>query len=220
MSSLMRESGLPGIPVAAVFADALRGEPCDIVWADGTTGALPVAAWVRVADDTDRSMIASCAGPTIDIGCGPGRMSAQLMLDGHVTLGIDVVPEAITQTRARGANALRRDVFGRVPGVGRWQTALLADGNIGIGGDPVRLLERARDLLCPTGIAVVELSPYGEGLRRSSVALRVGDRVSDAFPWAVVGADAIAAVATDSGLAVVSTHERGGRWWSILRRKG
>ncbi|MEO5661982.1 MAG: class I SAM-dependent methyltransferase [Nocardioides sp.] len=214
MTTLAREAQ----PVSGVFAEALRGAPCDVVWDDGTRAALPVAAWVQVADDTDRSMLAACAGPTIDIGCGPGRMSAQLMLDGHVTLGIDVVPEAITQTRARGANALRRDVFARVPGEGRWQTALLADGNIGIGGDPVRLLERARDLLCPTGVVVVELAAYGEGLRRSTVALRVGDRVSDAFPWALVGADAIAAVAARAGLTVVSTHERGGRWWSILQR--
>ncbi|UUZ59310.1 class I SAM-dependent methyltransferase [Nocardioides sp. B-3] len=215
MSTLTRES----LPVAGIFAEALRGVPCDVIWADGTTGTLPVAGWVQVADGTDRSMLASCAGPTIDIGCGPGRMSAQLMLDGHVTLGIDVAPEAITQTRARGVNALRRDVFGRVPGVGSWQTALLADGNIGIGGDPVRLLERVRELVCPTGIVVVELAAYGEGLRRSSVALRVGDRVSDSFPWALVGADAVAAVAARAGLTVVSTHERGGRWWSILHRE-
>lgn len=215
MSTLARETASP---VTSFFTEALRGVPCDVVWADGTTGALPVAAWARLADETDRLMLASCVGPTIDIGCGPGRMSAQLMLEGHIALGIDVVPEAIAQTRARGANALRRDVFGRVPGEGRWQTALLADGNIGIGGDPVRLLERARALLCPKGIVVVELAAYGEGLRLSTVALRVGGCVSDAFPWALVGADAVAAVAARAGLVVVSTHERGGRWWSILRR--
>ncbi len=64
-------------------------------------------------------------------------------------LGIDVVPEAVEQTRRRGASALQRDLFDALPGEGRWQTALLADGNVGIGGDPVALLARTRDLVQP-----------------------------------------------------------------------
>ena len=32
---------------------------------------------------------------------------------------------------------LRRDLFAPLPGEGRWHHVLLADGNIGIGGDPV-----------------------------------------------------------------------------------
>jgi len=220
MTTLTKETGdRPGLPVSTVFAQALRGVPCDVVWGDGLSGELPVASWVRVADDTDRAMLAACVGTTIDIGCGPGRMGAQLMLDGHVTLGIDLVREAVVQARARGVSAMRRDVFGRVPGEGRWQTALLADGNIGIGGDPARLLARVRQLLSPTGCVVAELSPYGTGLRVGTVTLRAAGRRSDPFPWALVGADAVAAVADTAGLAVVSTHERGGRWWSVLRRE-
>ncbi len=213
-----RDTGeLPLLPVTTVFAQALRGVPCDVVWGDGLTRALPVSSWVRVADDTDRLMLGACVGTTLDIGCGPGRMSAQLMLDGHVALGIDVAPEAIAQARARGVTALRRDVFGRVPGEGRWQSALLADGNIGIGGDPGGLLDRIRELLAPDGVVVLELAPYGTGLRVGAVALRADGRLSDPFPWAVVGADAVATVAGSAGLAVASTHERGGRWWSVLQ---
>ena len=78
-----------------------------------------------------------------------------------MALGIDVVHEAVGQTRARGAAALRRDIFGAVPGEGRWQTALLADGNVGIGGDPVALLRRLRRLLLPGGRVVVEVAPPG-----------------------------------------------------------
>ena len=36
----------------------------------------------------------------------------------------------------RGATVLQRDIFGPLPGEGRWGTALLFDGNVGIGGDP------------------------------------------------------------------------------------
>ena len=35
---------------------------------------------------------------------------------------------------------VRRDLFGALPGEGTWSHVLLADGNIGIGGDPVTLL--------------------------------------------------------------------------------
>lgn len=216
MSALTND--LPGFPVRTVFADALRGVPCDVVWDEGPATQLPVASWVQVADDTDRLMLASCVGTTIDIGCGPGRMSAQLMHDRHVALGIDVVPEAVAQARSRGVNAIRRDVFARVPGEGRWQCALLADGNIGIGGDPVRLLGRVRALLARDGLVVAELSPYGTGLRVGTIALRAADRLSEPFPWALVGADAVATVAARAGLAVVSTHESAGRWWSVLRQ--
>ena len=217
MSALSAEAA---VPVTTVFAAALRGVPCDVVWAGGPGWTLPVDSWVRVADETDRSMLRDCVGTTIDIGCGPGRMSAQLMLDGHVVLGIDVVPEAVAQSRARGVTAMRRDVFARVPGEGRWQTALLADGNIGIGGDPVLLLERIHQLLAPGGVVVVELASYGTGLRLGTVALRAGGRLSDEFAWAVVGTDAIVAVAARAGLDVASTHEHGGRWWSVLRKSG
>ena len=48
---------------------------------------------------------------------------------------------------AVGRPALRRDVFEPLPGTGRWQTVLLADGNVGLGGDPLRVLRRAAELL-------------------------------------------------------------------------
>ena len=60
-------------------------------------------------------------------------------------LGLDLSPVAVRLARARGAEAILRSVFADVPGAGRWRTALLLDGNIGIGGAPVPLLERARE---------------------------------------------------------------------------
>ena len=42
---------------------------------------------------------------------------------------------------------VRRDVFARVPGEGRWVRMLVADGNVGIGGDPAMLLARTARLL-------------------------------------------------------------------------
>ena len=65
-------------------------------------------------------------------------------------------------------DAMVADVFDDVPREGRWGTALLADGNVGISGDPVHLLRRVRQLLQPGGRAVVEVS--GPGTASSAAA--------------------------------------------------
>jgi hypothetical protein len=62
-------------------------------------------------------------------------------------LGVDVSPAAVARAKGAGGAVLRRSVFDRLPAEGRWGTALLADGNIGIGGDPHALLRRVRDSL-------------------------------------------------------------------------
>ena len=109
-----------------------------------------------------------------------------------------------------------RDVFGRVPGTGRWMTVLLADGNIGIGGDPSALLRRAGELLAPEGHALVELEPPGAPLRREQVRLCHAGLASAWFPWAFVGADHIEDVARDAGLGEVETWTVEGRWFASI----
>lgn len=204
------------VPVAHVFASALRGRPCVLWEGDRATGLLPTDAWLRDADHSDEALLALCAGPTIDIGCGPGRMAQALARRGRLVLGIDVVPEAVRQSRGRGVATLLRDVFDAVPGEGRWQTALLADGNIGIGGDPVALLERVRQLIRHDGRVVVELAPPGTGVVTRHVRLETELGRSDAFPWTLVGTDAIGAVAAASGLRAVAEHRIGDRWVAVL----
>lgn len=119
-------------PASRAFAAALRGEPCRIIGPGAETRTMPTWRWRWAADAGDHELLRRCHGATVDIGCGPGRMTHALLSRGVTALGIDVVHEAIRQTRARGGMALRRDVFSALPGEGRWATALLADGNIGI----------------------------------------------------------------------------------------
>lgn len=207
-------------PFTEVFAAALRGVPCDVIGLGPEPSPLPVDLWIRSADASDRAVLAHCKGATIDIGCGPGRMSAHLAQLGGCVLGIDVVPEAVDQTRARGVTALRRDVFSPVPGEGRWETALLADGNIGIGGDPARLLRRMHELLAPRGRVVVDLAPYGIGIQTTAVMLRTERQSSRPFAWTVVGAEVIGAVAQAAGLTVLATHEYANRWFAVLAKEG
>jgi len=204
------------VPVVEVFASALRGDPCLLVDADGAVGPLPTEAWLQDADTDDHAILGLCEGPTVDIGCGPGRMAQALARTGWPVLGIDVVPEAVRLSLGRGAVALRRDVFERVPGEGRWGTALLADGNIGIGGDPVALLERVRRLIAPTGRVVVDAGPPGAGIRTRQVRLESGAGRSRPFAWTTVGAEAVGAVAAAAGLREVSAHRFGDRHCAVL----
>ena len=172
--------------------------------------------WTHPADADDQAMLALCVGPTLDVGCGPGRLTEALVERGHVVLGIDVARDAVGQTLERGVVAIRRDVFSPLPGEGRWFTALLADGNVGIGGDTVALLRRLGRLLDPRGRIVVELAAPGTGRDTGWAVLSSGDRVGPPFRWSVLGADAIDAVARDAGFDVATAHRFGDRWCAVL----
>ncbi|MDN4174166.1 methyltransferase domain-containing protein [Nocardioides sp. SOB77] len=212
---------LPDESFSTVFSHALRGEPCAVVGLADEPEPLPVASWSGEADATDLAILGHCEGPTVDIGCGPGRMAAALAGLGHEVLGVDVVHEAVGQTRERGVAALRRDVLAdRLPGEGRWRTALLADGNVGIGGDPQALLERAAGLLEPGGRVVVELAAPGVAHSSGWARLQCDDTLSRPFRWAVLGMDDVERVAAAAGLVVLSSAEHDGRWVAVLSPPG
>jgi len=204
------------LPLASIYTHALQGHPCTVWEGDLAPQPLPTHAWLASAGAADRALLAHCEGPTLDIGCGPGRMTEALAVSGHAVLGIDVVPEAVRQTRTRGVPALQRSVFDPLPGEGRWETALLADGNIGIGGDPVALLERARQLVQPGGRVVVDVAPWGTGVVTRHVRLETRHGRSGRFPWTVVGADAVQAVAYAAGLGRATGYRRDDRWWAVV----
>jgi SAM-dependent methyltransferase len=187
----------------------------EIEHADGSRKPLPVDGWLRESPG-DRSILDRCQGPTLDIGSGPGRLTVALAERGIPALGIDITPYAVDLARSSGALVMLRDVFGRVPGAGRWSTVLLADGNIGIGGDPAALLLRVAELLAPQGRALVELEPPGQPLRQEQVRLCHADSASAWFPWAYVGADQIADVACAAGLGQADLWTVDGRWFASV----
>jgi SAM-dependent methyltransferase len=199
---------------------ALAGEPMTLLGSAAGPLRVPAGRWCGTADGRDRVVLGRCLSPTIDLGCGPGRMSERLQLDGVQVLGVDIVAAAVCRTLARGVPAIRADVLGPLPGEGAWATALLADGNIGIGGDPVRLLQRAARLLAPGGRVVADLAPPGVGVLVETLHLRAGARRSEPFLWARVGADGVVAVAEHAGLLVREIHEVAGRWFAVLVREG
>jgi hypothetical protein len=120
--------------------------------------------------------------------------------------------------RARGASILQRSIFDAVPCSGRWASALLFDGSIGIGGDPARLLRRLGALVRTWGVILVELDPDVSGLRRDRARIERATDCGPWFPWARVGPDAIDGVAAQAGLGLLGRWEEGGRWFASLTR--
>lgn len=202
------------------FDHGLLGHRCWLELATGESIELPVERWGDDPGEGDHVLLDACSGPTLDIGCGPGRLTAELLARGVASLGVDSSPVAIRLTQERGALALHRDVFDRLPGEGRWRHALLADGNIGIGGDPAALLKRAGELIAPDGDVLVEVEPPGRGIRHEQVRLHGPGRPAGPpwFAWAWVGVDAIADVAARADLRVDWTTRRGHRWFARLEK--
>lgn len=213
---------LPGrLDPLDLYAHGLAGRDVFVRSATGQRQSLPVRRWVGDLLDGDEEVLSWCAGPTLDVGCGPGRLSAALRVRGVPALGIDVSPAALARARAAGATVLERDVFAAVPGTGRWSRLLLIDGNVGIGGDPVRLLRRARELLEPTGLALVELDPEPADVGVATQQVRLEDdrgRVSVWFPWASLGVGGLRRVAPQTGLTEVALWRTAGRVFVALRR--
>lgn len=163
--------------------------------------------WLGPACPVDEAIAAAADGPVLDIGCGPGRMLDVLALQGTVAMGIDLSPAAVALARGRGRNVRLQSVFDAVPG--HWATALLLDGSVGIGGDPVALMRRVLSL---ADIACVEVDPPGSGTHTGRVRVEAGDVASGWFDWAHVDVGGIA------GLGELQRMERhGDRWFAWLR---
>lgn len=199
------------------FADGAALATSSVRRSDGHLEPLPLELWLGPAKGADEAVLDRVHGAALDIGCGPGRHVSALRERGCRALGLDLSPAAVRITRARGAAAMLGSVFDHVPEAGAWDTALLLDGNVGIGGDPAALLRRVRELLAPGGIVIAELDASGL-TARTRVRLESGGAVSEWFPWAHVAREDVGAVAEPAGLALAWTLDQDGRSFAGLRR--
>jgi SAM-dependent methyltransferase len=193
-------------------APCLRG-------ADGTALPLERERWLAPAAPVEERLLDRVLPPALDVGCGPGRLVLALAHRGIVALGVDAAPTAVVIASQRGAPVLRRSIFEPLPGAGRWGTALLLDGSVGIGGDPQALMLRLRQLLRPTGRVLVEVEPPGAPTGRTWFRVQNGSEISPSFPWGRVAADRLDRLAHRTGFVITELWTADLRWFGVLDRR-
>ena len=207
------------LPALGLYGEALgTGRRLRLHHEDGHVAEFDVVRWTRRADATDRRLLQRCTGATLDLGCGPGRLVVALAERAIPALGVDICLRAVQLARQRGAAAIARDLFAPLPGEGRWPTAILADGNIGIGGNPARLLRRVHEVVCPGGLALVEASALDIERCGRARLVAVDGRRSTAFAWAEIGLPALLRVGRSTGWDVEGSWEDAGRRFAAFRR--
>jgi SAM-dependent methyltransferase len=202
----------------ALYAEGLlgRGRLLELRLADGSVVPVALDRYTSPADETDERLLDAIDGPVLDVGCGPGRHLHALARRGVFALGVDLSPVAVQLACGGGGRAIVASIFDDLPGAGSWRSALLLDGNIGIGGEPARLLERVKALLTPGGIVLVELEPPGSPTISMLARLEGRGAQSGWFPWARVAAPDLAAIAAAAGLTPGHRFRIAGRWFATL----
>ena len=217
-----------GVSAFQMYEEAITGWDTDPTLAgvevhasDGVTFPLALPVWCAPADAVDRLVLEKlltsvpAGGTVLDVGCGPGRHASYLARSGMSVLGVDVCAAAVTRARTGRVAALQTDVFQPLPAEGRWDAALLLDGNIGLCGDPYALLSVLRGVLAPGGRLLIEVDPENITDRRW-LQLCSESRHSAPFRWARLGRTGLRQAAHELGFPVLAEWRLGGRQFGLL----
>src|ERR1700712_1249840 len=153
-----------------------------------SSSSMDFARWNAAADRVDIALLGSVRGPVLDVGCGPARMVRAAVAMRLGVLGPGGSSPPLRLGRAAGLPMHEGSIFEPLPDEGQWHTVLLVDGNVGIGGDVSRLLQRCAQLISFDGEVVLELD--SDPARDHTYTGRLVDihgAYSESFPWAEVG---------------------------------
>ena len=154
----------------------------------------------------DHAVVGLCHGPTIDLGCGPGRLVAHLIQRGVPALGVDQSATAVELARRSGAPG---------PAPRRVRTAAghrpVADGAAGRRQRrpwrrPVADAAAGGRTAAPRRPVCgrIRLRPSA-GIHAGWVRLESSRTIGPWFRWASVGIDCVTRLADDVGLAVTGS---------------
>lgn len=170
----------------------------------------------------ERSLFALARGSVLDLGAGGGRVAAYLQSTARpaqaVTevIAVDSSQGACICLRRRGLRAVVHSPWQRVMESGIWRgrfdTVLLAGGNLGLAEDEAglaRMLEWLGGLLRPDGrLLVTAVSPWPprDEAPAAPVRLRIeyDGKVGEWFSWLTLTPAALWAAASEHGLLAIS----------------
>jgi SAM-dependent methyltransferase len=228
--------------IARAVEDALAGRPHPVGLErdDGLIVELPAAAFLDAsAGPHEEALLAHARGEVLDAGCGAGRLALPLQAAGLHVVGLDLSPGLCDVCRRRGLREVREGDVWRDLG-GPWDTILLGNNNLGIGGDVTgagRLVAHLAAALRPGG-AILATSldvtmttepqhlAYHARNRRAgrdvgAVRLRVLYRAVRGpwFDWVHVAPAELAELAAGAGLtAALGPLQPSGNYGAVLRR--
>lgn len=114
----------------------------------------------------------------IDIGCGHGGVSSELVRRGFFVTGIEINDDALLSMKSRGITPLRRDINKPLDVDKSFDVALLLDVLEHV-FDPVSLLAEVKRIVKPGGFIVVSVPLYFDIL----------DRIKILFTGSVISVD-------------------------------
>ena len=102
----------------------------------------------------------------LDIGCGAGAVTAELVMRGHTVFGLDIQDEAVRRAKLRGLHARVADLNGPLPFADRSMDVVLAADIIEHLYDPAGLLGEIRRVLNDEGYAMLVIPHHFDIIQR------------------------------------------------------